>query len=120
MDLLNPKIKLDNVKHVVIVASGKGGVGKSTVSVNLAISLARQGLKVALVDADLYGPSIPKMMGVEDIQPEVTMIGDKGELPIAMALANVVSPQYMVRCSIDELIDLFRSLFSHCIDFRKN
>jgi ATP-binding protein involved in chromosome partitioning len=77
MDLLNPKIKLDNVKHVVIVASGKGGVGKSTVSVNLAISLARQGQKVALVDADLYGPSIPKMMGVEDIQPEVTMIGDK-------------------------------------------
>ena len=77
MDLLNPKIKLDNVKHVIIVASGKGGVGKSTVSVNLAISLARQGLKVALVDADLYGPSIPKMMGVEDIQPEVTMIGDK-------------------------------------------
>lgn len=50
----------------------------------------------------------------------VTMIGDKGELPIAMALANVVSPQYMVRCSIDELIDLFRSLFSHCIDCRKN
>lgn len=77
MDLLNPKIKLDNVKHVVVVASGKGGVGKSTVSVNLAVSLARQGLKVALVDADLYGPSIPKMMGVENIQPEVTQIGDK-------------------------------------------
>jgi ATP-binding protein involved in chromosome partitioning len=70
------KIKLP-AKHIIAVASGKGGVGKSTVSVNLAIALARQGLKVALVDADLYGPSIPKMMGLESLTPEVEMIGEK-------------------------------------------
>ena len=77
MDLLNPKIKLEGVKHTIVVASGKGGVGKSTVSVNLAVTLARQGFKVALVDADLYGPSIPKMLGLEDAHPQVQVIDEK-------------------------------------------
>ncbi len=71
------KIELKDVKNVIIVASGKGGVGKSTVSVNLSIALARHGFKVALVDADIYGPSIPKMFGIEDVKPEVSAIGDK-------------------------------------------
>jgi ATP-binding protein involved in chromosome partitioning len=65
------KIKLENVKNVIVVASGKGGVGKSTVAVNLAISLARNGMKVALVDGDIYGPSVPRMFGIEDTKPEV-------------------------------------------------
>jgi len=56
-------------RHVVAVASGKGGVGKSTVAVNLAVALARAGFRVGLLDADVYGPSIPLMMG-EDRQPE--------------------------------------------------
>jgi ATP-binding protein involved in chromosome partitioning len=55
----------------------RGGVGKSTVSANLAIALARNGLKTALVDADIYGPSIPKIFGIEDIRPEVSTLGDK-------------------------------------------
>jgi len=55
---------LPNVKHTIAVASGKGGVGKSTVSVNLALALAKLGFKVGLLDADIYGPSIPLMMGV--------------------------------------------------------
>jgi len=71
------KIDLPGVKNIIVVASGKGGVGKSTVSANLSIALARQGLKVALVDADLYGPSIPKMFGIEDAHPEVTAMGDQ-------------------------------------------
>jgi len=71
------KIDMPDVKNIIVVASGKGGVGKSMVSANLAITLARQGQKVALVDADIYGPSIPKMFGIEDAKPDVTVIGDK-------------------------------------------
>lgn len=59
------------VKNFLMVSSGKGGVGKSTSSLNIAIALAAQGLKVGLLDADIYGPNIPRMMGVADIKPEV-------------------------------------------------
>ena len=52
------------MKAIVAVASGKGGVGKSTVAVNLAVSLARQGHKDRLLDADIYGPSLPRMLGL--------------------------------------------------------
>ena len=60
---------LPNVKHIVAVASGKGGVGKTTVSVNLAVSLAKQGAAVGLLDADIYGPNVPLMMGAM-VQPK--------------------------------------------------
>jgi len=59
------------VKNFLMVSSGKGGVGKSTTSVNVAIALAAQGKKVGLLDADIYGPNIPRMMGVADVKPEV-------------------------------------------------
>jgi ATP-binding protein involved in chromosome partitioning len=59
------------VKSFVMVSSGKGGVGKSTTSVNLAIAMAMQGKKVGLLDADIYGPNIPRMMGVDDQKPEI-------------------------------------------------
>jgi ATP-binding protein involved in chromosome partitioning len=65
---------LPNVRHVVAVASGKGGVGKSTVAVNLAAALAQAGARVGLLDADIYGPSIPLMMGVDE-QPRLTPEG---------------------------------------------
>jgi len=60
------EVILKGVKNTIAVASGKGGVGKSTVAVNLAVALARQGAKVGLLDADIYGPSIPLMLGVEN------------------------------------------------------
>jgi len=67
---LPPKAKID-VKHVIIVLSGKGGVGKSTVSVNLASALAAHGRQVGLLDLDIHGPNIPKMLGIEDQRPAV-------------------------------------------------
>ncbi|MDD2358086.1 MAG: Mrp/NBP35 family ATP-binding protein [Thiovulaceae bacterium] len=59
------------VKNFLMVSSGKGGVGKSTTSVNIAIALAMQGKKVGLLDADIYGPNIPRMLGVESLKPEI-------------------------------------------------
>lgn len=58
------------VRHIVAVASGKGGVGKSTTAMNLAVALGLQGLRVGLLDADIYGPSQPRMLGVKDAKPE--------------------------------------------------
>ena len=71
------KETLLSVKHIIGIASGKGGVGKSTVAVNLAVALARLGYKVGLADADVYGPSIPVMTGTEGYRPEAENINGK-------------------------------------------
>jgi ATP-binding protein involved in chromosome partitioning len=68
--------ELSNIKHIIGVASGKGGVGKSTVAVNLAVALARQGYKVGLADADVYGPSVPKMTATEGMMPNAFQEAD--------------------------------------------
>lgn len=62
--------QLKNIKNIILVSSGKGGVGKSTVASNLALALAASGAKTGLLDADIYGPSIPLMFGVEDAKPQ--------------------------------------------------
>jgi ATP-binding protein involved in chromosome partitioning len=64
-------VALPGVKNIIAVSSGKGGVGKSTVAVNLAVSLAKNGAKVGLMDADVYGPNVPMMLGIANIQPAV-------------------------------------------------
>jgi ATP-binding protein involved in chromosome partitioning len=64
-------IVLPEVKNIVAVSSGKGGVGKTTIAVNLAVALARRGNKVGLLDADIYGPSVPIMFGAKDYKPEI-------------------------------------------------
>ncbi len=69
--------EVEGVKHIIGIASGKGGVGKSTVSVNLAVALARLGYKVGLADADVYGPSVPKMTATEGQMPDAFQEGEK-------------------------------------------
>jgi len=65
-------VAIPGVKNIIAVSSGKGGVGKSTVAVNLAVSLALDGAKVGLMDADVYGPNVPMMLGIGQIQPQVS------------------------------------------------
>lgn len=71
---------LPGVKNIIGVSSGKGGVGKSTVAANLAVALAREGYKVGLLDADIFGPSVPKMFGIEDEPVYVTEIDGRQKI----------------------------------------
>ncbi|MBN2734766.1 MAG: Mrp/NBP35 family ATP-binding protein [Methanomicrobiaceae archaeon] len=97
---LPPKVEMD-VKHVILVLSGKGGVGKSTVATNLAMSLANKGYKTGIADVDIHGPNIPKMLGIEDkklssmdgkhIDP-VMVLGNLGVVSMAFLLPDTSSP----------------------------
>jgi ATP-binding protein involved in chromosome partitioning len=76
------QVRLATVRHVIAVGAGKGGVGKSTIAVNLALGLAADGLRVGLLDADIYGPSLPILLGLEDGASQVRMSPDKHILPV--------------------------------------
>jgi len=92
-DEANP---LPNVKHVIAVGAGKGGVGKSTISVNLAVGLARLGAKTGLLDGDIYGPSIPAMLGLDNLQ---TIVEGQTLVPFStygvksMSIGKLVPPE---------------------------
>lgn len=88
---------LAGVRHTIAVFSGKGGVGKSTVAANLAVSLAQMGYKVGLLDADIHGPSIPKMFGVEDARPVMEEIdGRQYIMPIEQCGLKILSIGFFV------------------------
>ncbi len=88
---------LSGVKYTVAISSGKGGVGKSTVSANLAVALAKLGYKVGLLDADIYGPSMPKMFGLEDEHPTAEVIdGKEWILPIEKYGVKLLSIGFFV------------------------
>ena len=83
---------IKGVKKIIAVSSGKGGVGKSTVAVNLACAIAQKGFKVGLLDADIYGPNTPTMLGIGDISPEVSGQGSNQKInPIDSCGISMVS-----------------------------
>ncbi len=87
--------RLPGVKAIVAVGSGKGGVGKSTVATNLAVALARSGAKVGLLDADIYGPSMPVMLGLRNVRPSMTP--DEKIAPMERYGLKVMSMGFMIK-----------------------
>ncbi len=86
--------KIPGVKCVVAVASGKGGVGKTTVAVNLALALSKLGYRVGLMDADVYGPNVPTMLGIENARPQLD--ANEKLLPVEAAGLKVISVGFFV------------------------
>lgn len=93
--------RLCSIRHKVLVMSGKGGVGKSTTSVNLALALSQEGNKVGLLDVDLHGPSLPKMLGLEMQRPE---LNEKGIEPLEFAGVKLMSIGFLLESKSDALI----------------
>src|SRR5215468_3221126 len=90
------KISLPGIRQVIAVASGKGGVGKSTVAANLALALRTRGSSVGLLDADIYGPSVPIMMGLGIVDPQTTQFPlEKYGLKL-MSIGFLVNPAQAV------------------------
>lgn len=89
---------LPNVKNIITVASGKGGVGKSTVAVNLALALLRSGAKVGLIDADIYGPSVPTMLGLQSARPTIKQVDEKNKIvPVDYLGMQVMSIGFLIQ-----------------------
>ena len=94
-EMATPKPKLSGVRNIIAIASGKGGVGKSTVTLNLALLLQEQGLKVGILDADIYGPSLPRLTGMEGRRPRGNV--DNQAIPINAFGLQVLSIGFMLK-----------------------
>jgi len=113
---------LPQIKNIIAVASGKGGVGKSTISVNLALGLKQAGLKVGILDADLYGPSIPIMLGLKGKRPEVKQVyGVNKIIPLqayglpVMSIGFVVEPEQAVVLRGPRLAGVMKQFLEDCL-----
>jgi ATP-binding protein involved in chromosome partitioning len=117
-----PPNPLPQVKNVIAIASGKGGVGKSTVSVNLAMALKATGAKVGLIDADLYGPSIPTMMGLKGQRPKIQDVyGTAKIIPLEaygiplISIGFIVEPEQAVVLRGPRLAGILSQFINDCI-----
>lgn len=89
-------LKPEGVKNIICVASGKGGVGKSTLAANLAVALTKMGLKTGLLDADIYGPSVPKLFGLEGQRASLSEKEDKKVIPMESQGVKLMSIGFLV------------------------
>ncbi len=112
---------LPHVKNFIAVASGKGGVGKSTAAVNLAVALKQQGFNVGIIDADLYGPSLPTMLGLQGERPQIKdMYGVQTMIPLdykgipVMSLGFVIQPEQAVVLRGPKLSGILKQFISQC------
>lgn len=111
-----------HVKNIIAVASGKGGVGKSTVAINLALSLQQLGAKVGIMDVDLYGPSIPTMLGIQGERPRIKDIHGKPKMvPIekfgmpTISIGYMIEPEQAVVLRGPRLSGIVKQFFHECI-----
>ncbi len=114
-----PERVLPHIKNIIAVASGKGGVGKSTVSVNLALGLRELGAKVGLMDADVYGPSIPTMLGLQGKKPLVQDVyGQQKIVPLEaygiqmISIGNIIEPEQAVVLRGPRLAAIIKQFFN--------
>lgn len=112
---------LPQVRNIIAVASGKGGVGKSTVAVNLALGLKNLGAKVGILDADVYGPSLPTMLGLVGQRPKVVDVGGAPRIvPLeaygmpVLSIGNVVEPEQAVVLRGPRLAGIIKQFFLEC------
>ena len=113
---------LPHVKNIIAVASGKGGVGKSTVAVNLALSLKSKGLRVGIMDMDLYGPSVPTMLGLKGKRPRIENIHGKPKMiPVeqfgipTISIGYMIEPQQAVVLRGPRLSGIVKQFFQDCM-----